>query len=403
MGMTLVACNKPIFVSTSSSALNRRQIIVPFNADVPPAETRDLNAEFQPELPALARYLLSISDDWVTQTLKNQSNQGTSKEVWANLIRTEGLAAWVNDCVIFDSSTPTQIGSKKFNDPNQDPDDCKTLFESYTLYCHQNNYRQGFSKNNFSSELIELCQSALKWNVEKRSGKNNNTIECLEQGLGLRLRHSKLDVQILTIESSLESPHHQKETPVETWWRPGGDLVETSVETSTEVETFTKKEVQEIGGDGGDLNGNSTKKSFSSVSEPPETEKPIDIQIATQTHLSDDDILEMIEDLCRCEDKEMLMVLSKTYGFDDPQVKQRVWKKMSPTQQDKVKAIAFTMPNGVEVGMVCMPPIGQPVKLLEIFEETTGDGYPMLMGRCEYLSDGQECEVRLTMLNPIPT
>ena len=66
------------------------------------------------------------------------------------------------------------------------------------------------------------------------------------------------------------------------------------------------------------------------------------------------------------------------------------------------EAIANVLPNGVEVGKEYEAPTGT-VKLLEVFEQTTREGYPYLVGRCEYLSDGKPCEVRLTMLNLIPT
>jgi hypothetical protein len=111
----------------------------------------------------------------------------------------------------------------------------------------------------------------------------------------------------------------------------------------------------------------------------------------------------MIEDLCRCEDRETLMLLSKTYGFDNPQLKQRVWGKMTSEQKDKVKAIANVLPNGVEVGKEYLAASTEPLKLLGVFEQPTMDGSGMiLMGNGEYLSDGAPCEVRLDMLSPMP-
>jgi len=105
------------------------------------------------------------------------------KPLWDSQIRTDSIAAWVNEWVIPDTSAKTLIGSDRseWNDTAYDPD-TSTLFGSYNLYCRNTNL-QAKGKNNFSSDLIELCQQTLSWQVDYCRG---STGQRMIRGLRLR-------------------------------------------------------------------------------------------------------------------------------------------------------------------------------------------------------------------------
>ena len=69
-GMVVVASNFPIFGADNSSGMSRRTIAVPFDAVVARNARRNLDNDFEPELPALTNYLLSLDDAWVANTLR---------------------------------------------------------------------------------------------------------------------------------------------------------------------------------------------------------------------------------------------------------------------------------------------------------------------------------------------
>jgi putative DNA primase/helicase len=108
------------------------------------------------------------------------------KPLWESQIRTDSIAAWVNEWVIYDKPAKTLIGSDRseWSDTAYNSH-ASTLFGSYSLYC-KNTGLQAKGKNNFSNDLIELCQQTLSWEVGYCRGSNG---ERMIQGL--RLRTSK--------------------------------------------------------------------------------------------------------------------------------------------------------------------------------------------------------------------
>ncbi|MEB3311987.1 MAG: phage/plasmid primase, P4 family, partial [Snowella sp.] len=102
-GMVVVSSNFPIFQGDNSSGLTRRTILVPFNYVPLVRDRRNLNQEFEPELSAFINYLLSIPDQEVTAALMGTNDIAElSQEFWINQQRTNSIAAWLNDCVIYD-------------------------------------------------------------------------------------------------------------------------------------------------------------------------------------------------------------------------------------------------------------------------------------------------------------
>lgn len=179
-GMAVVTSNGPIF-HASGSWLTRRILMIGFERK--PDKIRDLEREFEPELSAFTNYLLSIPNEEITRVLRGLGKGDIQKPLWESQIRTDSIAAWVNEWVIYDTSAKTLIGSNRseWSDTAYNPH-ASTLFGSYSHYC-KNTGLQAKGKNNFSSDLIELCQQTLAWSVSYCRGSNG---ERMIRGLRLR-------------------------------------------------------------------------------------------------------------------------------------------------------------------------------------------------------------------------
>lgn len=178
-GMVVVLSNLPIFTGDAASRIARRVITVPCNSSVPIGQRRDLNAEFTSELDAFTNHVLSIPDAHVTRVLTGLVDiPECTLEFWENRIRTDSIAAWLNDWVIYDVLAETPIGSDK-NEWEQGT--ISTLYGSYCYHCKQSGTSPKANKN-FSPDLLELCRSVLGWEVERKVTKTGKLIR------GLRLR-----------------------------------------------------------------------------------------------------------------------------------------------------------------------------------------------------------------------
>ncbi len=178
-GMVMLASNYPIFSGDTSSGINRRLLMVPFDQIISPQKRRNLDAEFESELAALTNYVLAIPDQEVTDTLRQSINQSPEvvERTWDWLIRQNSVAAWLNECVIRDPAACERVGCNREN--------VETLFGSYYRYCEQSGSRPKGSRE-FSPALLELVNSdpALNWGIEKKRVSTGFMMH------GLRLRNA---------------------------------------------------------------------------------------------------------------------------------------------------------------------------------------------------------------------
>lgn len=206
-GMVIVTSNAPIFHADGGSWLTRRIVMLPFDHKPAADKVRDLEAEFEPELSAFTNYLLSIPNDEITRVLRRIDKDGISPTLWQSKIRTDSIAAWVNEWVIYDPTAKTQIGSDRHEWAGKEYDaQLSTLFGSYSHYCHISGL-QAKGKNNFSSDLIELCQQTLGWgDVQYGRDGQGRRIIC-----GLKLRtHGNT---ALSVEDSLTTDDRSDDPP----------------------------------------------------------------------------------------------------------------------------------------------------------------------------------------------
>ena len=176
--------------------------MVAFENKCPEHKKRNLIEEFKPQLSAFTNYLLSIPISEIENTLKGLGNSSSlSPTAWESLIRSDGLAAWMNDHLIHDRESSTRIGSnsREWTDEDEYNPVRSSLYGSYTLYCRQTN-RNAKTLQNFSAELLEQARRVLGWDIEKGkikiAGKSVRVIK------GLKLRSPEDDEP--TVEEILE-------------------------------------------------------------------------------------------------------------------------------------------------------------------------------------------------------
>jgi putative DNA primase/helicase len=167
-GMFVIAANSPTFVGDSSYAIKRRKLDFPCLARVPENERRDLTPEFEADLTAFTTHLLSLSDEWVTNTIRGAGSVEAVKQLnWEMTIREDSIAAFFSDRLVID------------------PDDsigCGNLYKSYQSYCEESGLKPKSIKN-FTPSLLELCNDSLGHSIAHKHTRDGKVIE------GLRLRN----------------------------------------------------------------------------------------------------------------------------------------------------------------------------------------------------------------------
>lgn len=167
-GMAIMAANKPTFVGDSDHAIKRRKIDFPCNARIASKNRRDLSPEFEADLPAFTTFLLSLSDDWVEETIRKAANVEAVKSLnWEMTIRENSTAAYYNDRLIL-----APLGSIA----------CGKLYQDYQDYCEESGLKPK-SHNNFTPSLLELVNISLEKSISVHRTKQGREIQ------GLRLRY----------------------------------------------------------------------------------------------------------------------------------------------------------------------------------------------------------------------
>ncbi|GAX37882.1 DUF3854 domain-containing protein [Nodularia sp. NIES-3585] len=203
-GLVMLMSNFPIFAGDAARGVKRRVITVPCNNVVPTGKRRNMEEEFEPELPAFTNYVLSIADDHVTAVLLGiQEIPECTLEFWENRMRVDSIAAWINQSVVWDAEASTAIGLNKNEGSNGE--EVMTLFGSYSRHC-QNLGNTPKSHNNFSPDLIDICKSVLNWPIEKKSTNTGKFIK------GIRLRRLTFDDDIPTYDVWLSNRLLEKVT-----------------------------------------------------------------------------------------------------------------------------------------------------------------------------------------------
>jgi len=187
-GMILIAANEAIASKDYTSGILRRRITIEFKNRVNSEQRRDLITEFEPLLPALINWILDMPESRITQLVRDTAIHVNSLIATAreNLIATNPIAQWLNDCVIYDPQAKTPIGTISKCDGQIEAKFDK-IYPSYVNYCEAICVKS-LSLPRFVPLLEELCQSQLELKNVKRKRDNKGSFF-----LCLRIRHADDD------------------------------------------------------------------------------------------------------------------------------------------------------------------------------------------------------------------
>lgn len=185
--MVLIASNEPMQSIDRTSGLQRRRLTIPFNNQVASSSRRDLitltnqgaSGEFAPYLPGLLYHVLCMSDDRVTELIRDtESHCESLKEAsQENILKTNPLAEWLNANCVFAPNAKTYVGkaekvrrTKGSNEGGAISStswDCyqnhdKWLYANYRQFCDQNGIQKPISMKSFGKDLVSLCVAQLK-------------------------------------------------------------------------------------------------------------------------------------------------------------------------------------------------------------------------------------------------
>jgi putative DNA primase/helicase len=183
-GMIVIAANSPTFVGDSGYAIKRRKVDFPCLARIAENDRRDLTPEFETDLTAFTTYLLSFSDVWVTQTIRDAGSVKAVKQLnWEMAVREDSIAAFYDERLIIDPNGSVPCGQ---------------LYKEYQSYCEDSGLKSK-SVNNFTPSLLELCNDSLGHSISRQHSMTGKVIK------GLRLRENSelvsdfdADIAVLT-------------------------------------------------------------------------------------------------------------------------------------------------------------------------------------------------------------
>ncbi|QDZ39820.1 DUF3854 domain-containing protein [Euhalothece natronophila Z-M001] len=245
-GLAVLTSNQFCFPASASNWLNRRMILIECN-NVLPKRDRDLKLleKMKEELTAFTSYLLhNFDDDLIEELILNPDSPELTLASWKRQCESDGLAAWINDELVPENGAIAIIGSDgnrwQQKDEDYDPDE-SSLYASYCHYCRQSG-RKPKTSQNFSTDLLEICNQLLGWDVAKDlkryAGKPQRVIE------GLRLR-TDTDNDIPLVEerfSESVTTYSQDVTTPVTTQNPHKQSDVTTVTTVTTQNNNEKKE-----------------------------------------------------------------------------------------------------------------------------------------------------------------
>ncbi len=178
-GLVMVTANEQVQMQDPTSGLARRRITIPFdvvfNGPVDQMCTLiqcspgRIEGKFAPDLPGLVNWLLKMPEQEMREYLL-----ATNKKV--EYMRTfnikqmkcaNPIAAWMDDCVIFDPGVKTYVGSGKPAPKDADRKYASAhhrLYASYLEFCNDNNYGQ-FRRDRFVDAVNDIFKNQLKLNV----------------------------------------------------------------------------------------------------------------------------------------------------------------------------------------------------------------------------------------------
>ena len=210
-GLAMMTSNRPyVFPGSAKKWLNRREILIECKKPIA-KEERDnrLLDKMIEELPAITTYLLSIPEQEIEDTLLGNDQPDLTSTSWEFKCESDGLAAWINDQLIYDAEAATLIGSdgNTWKKDTYNPE-FSTLYASYCHYCRETG-RSPKTTQIFSADLLQITQGLLGWQVTKKRRNQGWSL------VGVRLRTDR-DNNKPTVDETLTHDNHDNPMTTET-------------------------------------------------------------------------------------------------------------------------------------------------------------------------------------------
>jgi len=184
-GMMIVSANEPPESSDRTSGQERRKLTVGLDIRVPEYEGRNLIEEFKPFLPGLLRRVLEIPRERVTALIKftEKNVPALANKKWQQLIETNPIAAWVNECLVVAPNASCRIGIDSL-DPNDlnNPKWHEWTYPNFLRHQKESGHKTQMHVRRFSSNLRDLLKNQMKISIEEGEDRSGKWIK----GIGLR-------------------------------------------------------------------------------------------------------------------------------------------------------------------------------------------------------------------------
>ncbi|MBW4548727.1 MAG: DUF3854 domain-containing protein [Symplocastrum torsivum CPER-KK1] len=183
-GMVILSANEPPESSDRTSGQERRKLTIGLDNRIPEYEGRNLAEEFKPFLPGLLKRVLEIPRDRVTDLIKHTERNvpALAAKKWAQMVETNPIAAWVDECLILDPTAKLYIGKDVAED---DPRRQQWAYPNFLDYQKASGHKTSMPVKRFSSNFRDLLKNQKKLPITEHRDRNGVYI----QGIGLRSYH----------------------------------------------------------------------------------------------------------------------------------------------------------------------------------------------------------------------
>jgi putative DNA primase/helicase len=180
-GMVILSANEPPESSDRTSGQERRKLTIGLDNRIPEYEGRNLAEEFKPFLPGLLKRVLEMPRERVTTLIKHTERNvpALAAKKWEQMVETNPIAAWVDECLILDPTAKLYIGKDV---PEGDARRHQWAYPNFIDYQKASGHRTSMPVKRFSSNFRDLLKNQMKAPITEHRDRSGVYI----QGIGLR-------------------------------------------------------------------------------------------------------------------------------------------------------------------------------------------------------------------------
>lgn len=157
-GMVMLISNRPIY--SGDPAIERREVIVPFDKTVQDKDRIDMDEELKPEISAFINECLEIPYEIMRATILQSATISTamSDKAWEYRMRNDAVYDWMNEWLVFEKDATAVVGNDKA--------DTSAIYGSYVQHCERTGSKARSLKD-FSPYLLEALKG-FNLGIEKK-------------------------------------------------------------------------------------------------------------------------------------------------------------------------------------------------------------------------------------------